>query len=89
MKTISKTNGTLTSEVEITQITSNGIWLFVKESEYFLSYKNFPWFKEAKVKEIMDVELCGKTNLHWECLDVDLTLDIINHPENYPLVSSI
>lgn len=89
MKTISQTNGTHTSEVEITQITSNGIWLFVKENEYFLSYKNFPWFKEAKVKEIMDVELFGKTNLHWESLDVDLSLDIINHPENYPLVSSI
>lgn len=89
MKIESEINGTFTSEVEVTQITSHGIWLYVKGSEYFLSFTKFPWFREAKVKEILDVSLCGKSNLHWESLDVDLSIDIISNPDDYPLISAI
>ncbi len=78
-----------TSDVEVTQITAHGIWLYVNGKEYFLSYTKFPWFRDAKVKEILNITLCGKTNLHWEALGVDLSIDIISNPDDYPLVSTI
>ena len=89
MKIQSEKNGTLTSEIEVTQITTHGIWLYVKGAEYFLSYKQFPWFKDAKVKEIIEVTIEGKNTLHWDLLDVDLSIDIIANPDNYPLISAI
>jgi hypothetical protein len=34
-------------KVEVTNISSHGIWLPVGEGELFLSFKDFPWFKDA------------------------------------------
>jgi hypothetical protein len=45
----------------------------------------FPWFAEATVKQISHVERFGADHMHWPDLDVDLTLDMIDHPEQYPL----
>ena len=53
-----------------------------------MSYEHFPWFKEAKVKEIFNVTEEGPEHLHWSDLDIDLSLSIIEKPEKYPLVSS-
>ena len=36
--------------VSVENITPFGIWLFVKEKEYFLSYKDFPYFKDQTLK---------------------------------------
>lgn len=33
-------------------ISNHGIWLYVKGTEYFLPFEDFPWFKEVKVGEI-------------------------------------
>lgn len=45
------------SEVEVSHINLHGLWLCIKDKEYFLPYDDFPWFKEAKVKDILDVKL--------------------------------
>ena len=45
-----------TSPVEIQNISKNGIWIFVNEREYFLPYKEYPWFKDAKVSEIHNLK---------------------------------
>lgn len=77
--------GTNTSRVEVSNISSQGIWLYVKGKEYFLSYKDFPWFKDERLSKIQDVRLvCGR-HLHWSDLDIDLDLDSLEHPERYPL----
>jgi hypothetical protein len=73
------------NKVEI-KTSSFGIWLLVYDTEYFLSYKDYPWFEEAKISDIYHVELLHKTHLHWPMLDVDLDLDSIKNPEKYPLV---
>ncbi len=82
--------GTTISKIktEITNISSHGIWLFHEGKEYFLSYKEFPWFKDAKVQEILNVQTPSQTHFYWPNLDVDLHLDSITDPENYPLVAS-
>jgi hypothetical protein len=73
------------SEIEI-NISSFGIWLIVHDTEYFLSYKDYPWFKKSKVSDIYNVELIHNTHLHWSMLDVDLDLDALKNPTKYPLI---
>jgi hypothetical protein len=75
------------SEVEVTNISEHGFWLFIGEKEYFLPFKQFPWFKEATIAEISDVVFLNSEHLFWEKLDIDLTLNMIEYPEKYPLVS--
>ena len=77
--------GASTSKVEVSNISSHGVWLYVKGKEYFLSYKDFPWFKDARLSEIQDVRLIHGRNLRWEDLDVDLALESLDHPDRYPL----
>ena len=78
--------GKNTSKVEVENISPQGIWLFVKGREYFLSYRNHPWFKEAKVSEIHNVKLLNEMHLHWPDLDVDLEIESLRNPKKYPLV---
>ena len=75
------------SKVEVTNITKHGFWLIVGEEELFLPFKDFPWFKNATLQSILNVELHGSEHLHWPDLDVDLTLESIQHPEKYTLIS--
>ena len=78
--------GKNTSKVEILNISIHGIWLYVNGKEYFLSHEEYPWFKDAKIKEIYNVQLLHESHLHWPELDVDLELDSLENPEQYPLV---
>jgi uncharacterized protein DUF2442 len=75
------------SPVEVTNVTPHGFWLFVGERELFLSFKAFPWFREASVRQITHVELPSPHHLYWPELDIDLAVESIEHPEKYPLVS--
>jgi len=46
-----------------------------------------PWFKEQPVKAIVNVEEQAPGHFYWPDLDVDLTEEIIEHPERFPNVS--
>ncbi|MFC1601832.1 DUF2442 domain-containing protein [Candidatus Sumerlaeota bacterium] len=78
--------GTTTSDVEVANIDSHGFWLFVKGHEYFLPYTDFPWFKEARLAEILNVTLCHDSHLRWPDLDVDLCLESLQQPDKFPLI---
>ena len=73
------------TSVEVLGLTPNGLWLLTQGEEYFLSYKEFPWFENAPVKAVFNVEKQGESGFCWPDLDVDLSLDGIKHPEKYPL----
>jgi hypothetical protein len=77
--------GKNTSKAEVLNISPFGLWLLVLGVEYFLSYKEFPWFKEAKVSEIYNFELVHNTHLYWLKLDIDLSLQSLAQPEKFPL----
>ncbi|MEQ9091232.1 MAG: DUF2442 domain-containing protein [Balneola sp.] len=77
------------NSAEVTNISSHGIWLFHNKKEYFLSYKEFPWFKSATIEEVLNVETPSKTHFYWPDLDVDLSLDSIENPDKYPLISDL
>ena len=78
-------HGTSSSGAEVTNISSHGLWLLSSENEYFLSYDDFPWFKDAPVGKVLNIEEPRSGHFYWPDLDVDLSVDIIEHPEKYPL----
>jgi hypothetical protein len=71
--------------VSVENITPFGIWLYVKEKEYFLSYKDYPYFREQRLSSIQKVQLLHEYHLYWPELDVDLEIDNLENPEKYPL----
>jgi len=75
--------------VNVENITPFGIWLFVKDCEYFLSYRDYPYFKDQTLKTIQNVELLHDRHLYWPDLDVDLEMDNLENPEKYPLKSKL
>ena len=76
-------------EVEVTNISKHGFWLYFSGNEYFLPFEYFPWFRKASVEEINNVELLHQTHLFWPHLDIDLDLDTIKNPGRYPLSDKI
>ena len=81
--------GLSTFPVEITNISRHGFWLLLKDEELFLPFSDFPWFQDAAVRKILNVELPSPNHLYWPELDVDLAVESIRHPERFPLVSKI
>jgi hypothetical protein len=75
------------SPVEVTNVSPHGFWLFVGERELFVPFEEFPWFREASVREITNVQLPSPHHLYWPDLDIDLAVESLEHPEKYPLVS--
>jgi hypothetical protein len=78
--------GNAISNIEVTAVTRHGVWLLTSETEYFLAFKKFPWFKKATITQITHVVVQGLGILHWPELDIDLDLNRIRNPEKYPLV---
>ena len=83
----SSAHGRTISAVEVTNISAHGIWLFNHSHELFMSYEDFPWFKDQPVKAILNVEEQSPGHFYWPDIDVDLTEEIILHPERFPLKS--
>ncbi|MDA1088001.1 MAG: DUF2442 domain-containing protein [Verrucomicrobia bacterium] len=79
--------GTTTSKIEVTNIDSQGLWLFVEQEEYFLPHDDYPWFKDARLSDVLNVELLPGQHIHWPALDVDLSVEILKNPESFPLKS--
>ncbi|MGO8688604.1 MAG: DUF2442 domain-containing protein [Thermoguttaceae bacterium] len=80
--------GKNTSEVEVTNVSRLGLWVLLRDKEYFLPYQDFPWFRDARLSAILEVELLHGFHLHWPKLDVDLDLAALERPQEFPLVSS-
>ena len=81
--------GKNTSGAEVTNISRHGFWLLVADEELFVPFKEFPWFQNASVSEITNVEWPNPNHLYWPDLDVDLATDSIRRPEKFPLVSKV
>ena len=71
----------------VSHMSPDGIWLTLEEKGLFLSFDNFPWFKEAYVSAIHNVRLLNANHLYWPDLDIDLAVESIEHPERFPLIA--
>jgi len=66
-------------------VSAHGIWILSDGRELFLSYDNFPWFKDATIGKVTNVEKLSSDHFYWPDLDVDIGIESIEHPEKFPL----
>lgn len=71
---------------EVVNVSPHGIWLAVDDREFLLSFADYPWFRDATIRQIHHVVLLHGKHLHWPDLDVDLELECLLAPDRYPLV---
>ncbi|HEX7122955.1 MAG TPA: DUF2442 domain-containing protein [Gemmatimonadaceae bacterium] len=72
-------------DVELVTVSPEGFTLSLGDREVFVDFELFPWFREATIDEIANVTRPDPDRLHWERLDVDLSIDAIEHSEHSPL----
>lgn len=77
------------SVIEITHISVRGIWLLAHDEELFMSYEDFPWFKEQPLAAVLDVKEQSPGHYRWPAIDVDLTKETIRNPDRFPLKAKI
>ena len=81
--------GARTSQAEVTHVSKHGLWLLLGDEELFLSFADFPWFKDATIGELCNIEYPTNNHLYWPSLDVDLAVESIRNPSAFPLVSAV
>jgi Protein of unknown function (DUF2442) len=86
-KTKSGRAGDGISKAEVLNVSPHGFWVFAGGREYFLGFDDFPWFRAASVSQIFNVEFSHGHHFYWPELDVDLDLDRIENPEDFPLLA--
>ena len=87
MNTASAPLGTNTSETEVTHISKHGLWLLLGDRELFMPFEQFPWFRNASVGAIQDVQRPHPSHLYWPQLDIDLAVESVEHPQHFPLLA--
>ena len=88
MKRSSPRGRSTSAEVEVLGLTPHALWLLVEGQEAMLDFKRFPWFAHASIQQVTKLDY-RFGHLHWPELDVDLHIDVIEHPERFPLVSRV
>ena len=87
MKSATPENDTL--GIEVTHISSQGIRLLAQGEELFMSYQDFPWFKDQPVEAILNVKQPAQGSFYWPEIDVDLSREMINNPHKFPLKAKV
>ena len=77
--------GIITLVAEVTNISKSGFWVLLGDEELLVPFDQFPWFKQATVAQITDVEWPTAGHLYWPSLDIDLSVDSIRRPQDFPL----
>ena len=75
-------------QVEVTRVSRNGFWVSLRNEEMFLPFEHFPWFRDAPLRKLVNVQRLSNHSLYWPDLDIDLELESISYPEPVSLVSN-
>jgi hypothetical protein len=70
----------------VTNISAVGFWLLVDDREYFVPFTDYPQFRDATVAQIYNLERLSPDQFYWPELDIDIDLEALEHPEQFPLV---
>ncbi len=81
--------GIRTSQAEVTHVSQHGFRLLLADEELFLAFASFPWFRSATIDQLCRVEWPTKNHLFWPSLDIDLCVESIRNPSEFPLVAAI
>ena len=79
--------GTTTLAAEVTHVSKNGFWMLIGDEELLLPFEQFPWFRKATIDQLLHVERPTVNHLYWPELDIDLALESIRTPAEFPLIS--
>ena len=77
-----------TLEVEVTNISKYCFWVLLGNEELAIPFAEFPWFKNATIEQISDIHRPSSNHLYWPKLDIDLSIESIRNPKDFPLVSN-
>jgi Protein of unknown function (DUF2442) len=80
---------TMSPTAEVTNISHLGLWLLLDDQELFVPFEEFPWFRQAPVEAVLRIERPQSRHLYWPDLDIDLSVDSIEHPERHPLKAKL
>ena len=77
--------GSATLEAEVTHVSRHGFWLLLGDEELSVPFSEFPWFKQATIEQLSDVQRPAVNHLYWPQLDIDLadTLVVPAHRVNH------
>lgn len=81
--------GIITSVAEVTHVSKHTFWLLLGNEELAVPFAEFPWFLNATIKQLSNVEWPTESHLYWPDLDVDLSVESIRNPAAFPLVSHV
>jgi hypothetical protein len=75
--------------VEITHVSRHGFWLLLDDEELLVSFADFPWFRQATIDQLLNVERPTPDHLYWPQLDVDLSVRSVRDPSAFLLVARV
>ena len=79
--------GSGTLQAEVVNISEAGFWICVDDRKLFLPFREFPWFEDQPVARIRNIERPRPDHLQWPDLDIDLSIESIEHPDRFPMIS--
>lgn len=71
-------------KAEVTRVSSRGIWLKAHDRKFFLSYYDFPWFKNKPMRAVMHVEEPSPGEFYWPEINVNLGMETLLSPHRFP-----
>ena len=77
--------GSIISAAEVSHVSRDGFWILLQNEELFVPFVEFPWFRDASIGQLMNVEWPQSNHLYWPDLDVDLSVESIRNPADFPL----
>lgn len=78
---------TTTSAAEVTQVFKQSFWLLLGDEELLVPFKQFPWFRQASIEQLSAVEWPTVDHLYWPLLDMDLSVQSLRRPDDFPLMA--
>jgi len=81
--------GIATLAAEVTHVSKHRFLLLLDDEERVLPFSEFPWFKDATIEQLSEVERPTENHLYWPAIDIDLSVESIRNPDNFPLVSKL
>ena len=79
--------GTSTLQVDVSHVSQHGLWILLDAEELFLPFEQFPWFRNATIDQICSVTRPTTDHLYWDQLDIDLSVQSIRNPAEFPLIA--
>jgi hypothetical protein len=79
-------NGRNTFPVSVGAVNRRGFWLQLGTRKLFVAYRAFPWFREFTLRELTRLRRPAPHHLRWPEFDIDLEVESIERPDDFPLV---